>query len=223
MGINTGSLFQPYYQNVNNKGVKDLQVKRCLSALCFLFVMMGFIAVPTNGAYAEKEYTIKTFDYVTVDGKDVDSSVKMNSISNKDIQVTMVLPKQNKEGNWLAYGFTSREALNAFIEKDKQRLQNKITMMGSGACCTDFYEAKNKGGQYIYWRDGFKNLPSNWNDRISSLSTASPSSSYSTTLWEHTSSQGYGKGVSFRHSDWYGKTANMASDWDNKASAIEIK
>jgi hypothetical protein len=147
----------------------------------------------------------------------------MNSISNKDIKVTMVLPKQNKEGAWLAYGFTSREALNAFIEKDKQRLQNKVTTMGSGACCTDFYESKNKGGQYIYWRDGFKNLPSSWNDRISSLSTASPSSSYSTTLWEHTSSQGYGKGVSFRHSDWYGKTANMASDWDNKASAIEIK
>ncbi|MGB8272789.1 MAG: hypothetical protein WCE77_24345, partial [Priestia megaterium] len=159
---------------------------------------MGFTTGPANGAYAEKDYTIKTFDYVTVDGKDVDSQGKMNSISNKGIKVTMVLPKQNKDGAWLAYGFTSREALNAFIEKDKQRLQNKVTTMGSGACCTDFYESKNKGGQYIYWRDGFKNLPSSWNDRISSLSTASPSSSYSTTLWEHTSSQGYGKGVSFR-------------------------
>ncbi|MGC9935018.1 hypothetical protein SJX94_29035 [Priestia aryabhattai] len=184
---------------------------------------MGFIPESTGAAYAEKEYTIKSYHYLTVDGKDVNSQTKANNISDTDIKVTMVLPKQNKNGDWLAYGFTSREALNAFIEKDKQKLQNKVTMMGSGACCTDFYESKNKGGQYIYWRDGFKNLPSSWNDRISSLSTASPSSSYSTTLWEHTSSQGYGKGVSFRHSDWYGKTANMASDWDNKASAIEIK
>ncbi|MDQ0859626.1 hypothetical protein QFZ72_003105 [Bacillus sp. V2I10] len=169
------------------------------------------------------DYTIESFHYLTVDGKDVDSQVKVNNTSNKDIKVTMVLPKQNKNGDWLAYGFTSRETLQAFIEKDKQRLQNKVEIMGSGPCCTDFYEYKNKGGQYIYWRDGFTNLSSRWNDRISSLSTASPSSSYSTTLWEHTSYQGYGRGVLFRHSDWYGKTANMASDWDNKASAIEIK
>jgi hypothetical protein len=200
-----------------------LRVKLCLSALCCLFAVMGFIPVSTGAAYAEKEYTIKSYYYLTVDGKDVNSQAKVNTVSDTDIKVTMVLPKQNKNGDWLAYGFTSREALNAFIEKDKQKLQNKVNMMGSGSCCTDFYESKNKGGQYIYWRDGFKNLPSSWNDRISSLSTASPSSSYSTTLWEHTSSQGYGKGVSFRHSDWYGKTANMASDWDNKASAIEIK
>ncbi|WP_426660606.1 hypothetical protein [Priestia aryabhattai] len=200
-----------------------MRVKLWLSTLCFLFAVMGFIPESTGAAYAEKEYTIKSYHYLTVDGKDVNSQTKANNISDTDIKVTMVLPKQNKNGDWLAYGFTSREALNAFIEKDKQKLQNKVTMMGSGACCTDFYESKNKGGQYIYWRDGFKNLPSSWNDRISSLSTASPSSSYSTTLWEHTSSQGYGKGVSFRHSDWYGKTANMASDWDNKASAIEIK
>ncbi|MGO1101993.1 hypothetical protein [Priestia megaterium] len=200
-----------------------MRVKLCLSALCCLFAVMGFIPVSTGAAYAEKEYTIKSYHYLTVDGKDVNSQAKVNTVSDTDIKVTMVLPKQNKNGDWLAYGFTSREALNAFIEKDKQKLQNKVNMMGSGSCCTDFYESKNKGGQYIYWRDGFKNLPSSWNDRISSLSTASPSSSYSTTLWEHTSSQGYGKGVSFRHSDWYGKTANMASDWDNKASAIEIK
>ncbi len=200
-----------------------MRVKLCLSALCCLLAVMGFIPVSTGAAYAEKEYTINSYHYLTVDGKDVNFQAKANNIADTDIKVTMVLPKQNKNGDWLAYGFTSREALNAFIEKDKQKLQNKVNMMGSGSCCTDFYESKNKGGQYIYWRDGFKNLPSSWNDRISSLSTASPSSSYSTTLWEHTSSQGYGKGVSFRHSDWYGKTANMASDWDNKASAIEIK
>ncbi|MGG3572997.1 hypothetical protein ABES25_02640 [Bacillus gobiensis] len=173
------------------------------------------------------EYTIKSFHYLTVDGQDVDSQFKVNNTSNNDIQVTMVLPKQNKNGDFLAYGFTSREKLEAFIEKDKQRLQNNPTtnanIMGSGPCCTDFYEYKYKGGQYIYWRSGFTNLSSSWNDRISSLSTASPSYSYSTTLWEHTSYQGYGRGVLFRHSDWYGKTANLASDWDNKASAIQIK
>jgi hypothetical protein len=168
------------------------------------------------------EYTIKSFHYLTVDGKDVDSQATVNNKSNNDIKVTMVLPKQNKKGDWLAYGFTSRETLQAFIEKDKQRLQNKVEIMGSGPCCTDFYEYKYKGGQYIYWRDGFKNLPSSWNDRISSLSTASPSYSYSTTLWEHTSYHGYGRGVMFRHYQWYGITANLASDWDNKASAIDI-
>lgn len=205
-------------------GVEKLRIKLCLSVIiCCLFVAMGFTPVSKAETNAEKDYTIKSFHYLNVDGKDVDSQAKVSNISNKEIKVTMVLPKQNKEGDWLAYGFTSRETLLAFIEKDKQRLQNKVTTMGSGSCCTDFYEYKYKGGNYIYWRDGFTNLSSSWNDRISSLSTASPSSSYSTTLWEHTSSQGYGKGVSFRHSDWYGKTANMASDWDNKASAIEIK
>lgn len=195
--------------------------KLVVGALAAGFALTGGFG--TVSASAENDYTIESFHYVTVDGKNVDSLAKVNNQSNEDVQITMVLPKQNKKGDWLAYGFTSREALNAFIEKDKQRLQNKVEALGSGTCCTDFYENKNKGGEYIYWRDGFKNLPSSWNDRISSVSTASPSSSYSTTLWEHTSSQGYGKGVLFRHSDWYGKTANLASDWDNKASAIEIK
>lgn len=29
--------------------------------------------------------------------------------------------------------------------------------------------------------------------------------------------------VLFRHSDWYGKTANLAADWNDITSAIEIK
>ncbi|MDU0072831.1 hypothetical protein N1I81_11055 [Bacillus sp. FSL M8-0052] len=190
-----------------------------VAAACFI----SALPASTVSAKERNDYTIESFHYVTVDGKDVDSQINMSNKADKDIKVTMVLPEQNQAGDWLAYGFTSRKSLQAFIEKDKQRLQDKFKITGSGPCCTDFYEYKNKGGQYIYWRDGFKNLPSSWNDRISSLSTASPSSSYSTTLWEHTSTQGYGKGVLFRHSDWYGKTANMASDWDNKASAIEIK
>jgi hypothetical protein len=181
---------------------------------------------------AEKDYTIESFQYLTVDGKDVNSLATVSSKSNENIKITMVLPKQNKKGDWLARGFTSEETFQAFIEKDKQKdkqrlknkvEQNEVEIMASGPCCTDFYEYKNKGGQYIYWRDGFTNLTSSWNDRISSISTASPSYSYMTILWEHTSSQGKGKGVSFKHSDWYGKTANMASDWDNRASAIEIR
>lgn len=135
----------------------------------------------------------------------------------------MVLPEQNENGDWLAYGFTSRETLDAYIEKDKKVLKNKINPLGSGAGSTDFYEHINKGGQYIYWSSGFKNLPSSWNDRISSVSTASPSASYSTTLWEHTSTQGYGKGVVFKHADWYGKTANLAPEWNDKTSAIDVK
>ncbi|MBM7588091.1 hypothetical protein JOC86_004666 [Bacillus pakistanensis] len=206
-------------------------MKKLLSGLVtmLVFVLVASTASASSNTVVnlksevEKEYTIKSFDYLAVDGKVVDSKTIVNNKSNSnDIKVTMVLPKKNKNGDWLAYGFTSRESLQAFIEKDKQRLQNNVEIMGSGTCCTDFYEYKNKGGQYIYWRDGFKNLPSSWNDRISSLSTASPSASYSTTLWEHTSYQGYGRGVFFRHSDWWGKTANLAWDWNNEASAIEI-
>jgi hypothetical protein len=203
-----------------------LREKFSLFMIGLLVIAMGFTPVTAGAATAtfeENDYTIKSFHYLTVDGNDIDSQAKVNQSSDNDIIVTMVLPKQNKEGDWLAYGFTSMETLEAFIEKDKMRLQNKIDTMGTGSCCTDFYEHKNKGGKYIYWRSGIKNLPSSWNDRISSLSTASPSASYSTTLWQHTSSQGYGKGVLFRHSDWYGKTANMASDWNDRASAIQIK
>ncbi|MFD0769681.1 hypothetical protein ACFQZ1_12730 [Bacillus sp. CGMCC 1.60114] len=195
--------------------------KLVVGALAAGFALTGGLG--TISASAEKDNTIKSFDYLTVDGKNVDSLAKVNNKSNEDIQITMVLPKQNKKGDWLAYGFTSRETLEAFIEKDKQRLKNQINPLGSGPGSTDFYEHINKGGQYIYWSYGFKDLPSSWNDRISSISTASPSASYSTTLWEHTSSQGYGKGVLFRHSDWYGKTANLAADWNDITSAIEIK
>ncbi|KEK21711.1 hypothetical protein [Bacillus gaemokensis] len=186
------------------------------------FALTGGLGTVSASA-AEKDYTIKSFDYVTVDEKNVDSFAQLSNQSKEDIQITMVLPKQNKNGDWLAYGFTSKETMDAFIEKDKQRLKNQINPLGSGAGSTDFYEHKDKGGQYIYWSSGFKNLSSTWNDRISSVSTASPSASYSTTLWEHTSTQGYGKGVLFRHSDWYGKTANLAADWNDITSAIEIK
>ncbi|CAM3983806.1 MULTISPECIES: hypothetical protein [Bacillus] len=184
------------------------------------FALTGGLGVVSA---AEKDNTIKSFDYLKVDEKNVNSFAKLSDQSKKDIQITMVLPKQNENGDWLAYGFTSRETLDAFIEKDKKALKNQINPLGSGAGSTDFYEHKDKGGQYIYWSSGFKNLPSSWNDRISSVSTASPSASYSTTLWEHTSTQGYGKGVFFRHSDWYGKTANLAADWNDITSAIEIK
>ncbi|PDY67414.1 hypothetical protein CN478_05870 [Bacillus cereus] len=165
----------------------------------------------------------KSFDYLKVDEQNVNSFAKLNDQDKKNIQITMVLPEQNENRDWLAYGFTSRETLDAYIEKDKKAIKNKINPLGSGAGSTDFYEHKDKGGQYIYWSSGFKNLPSSWNDRISSVSTASPSASYSTTLWEHTSTQGYGKGVLFKHADWYGKTANLAADWNDITSAIEIK
>ncbi|EJQ91744.1 hypothetical protein [Bacillus cereus] len=195
--------------------------KLVVGALATGVVLTGGLG--TISASAEKDHTIKSFDYVTVDGKNVDSLTKLNNNSNEDVKITMVLPKQNTNGDWLAYGFTSRESLEAFIEKDKQRLKNELNPLGSGGSgpgSTDFYEHKNKGGQYFSWSYGFKNLPSSWNDRISAVSTASPSASYSTTLWEHTSTQGYGKGISFRHSDWYGITANLAED---TTSAIEIK
>ncbi|MDR4347104.1 hypothetical protein FOR87_28680, partial [Bacillus anthracis] len=160
-------------------------------------LVAGFALTGGLGAVSaeEKGNTIKSFDYLKVDEQNVNSFAKLSDQEKKDIQITMVLPEQNENGDWLAYGFTSRETLDAYIEKDKKVLKNKINPLGSGAGSTDFYEHINKGGQYIYWSSGFKNLPSSWNDRISSVSTASPSASYSTTLWEHTSTQGYGKGV----------------------------
>ena len=202
--------------------------KLVVGALAAGFAITGGLG--TVSASTEKDYTIKSFDYVTVDEKNVDTLTKVNNLSNKDIKVTIVLPKQNDKGDWLAYGFTSKEALDAFIEKDKHSFKNTtqpqhenvIKPLGSGSGSTDFYEHANKGGQYIYWSSGFTNLSSSWNYRISSLSTASPSASYATTLWEHTSSQGYGQGVLFRHYEWYGKTANMDAFWNDRASAIEI-
>lgn len=40
----------------------------------------------------------------------------------------MVLPEQNENGDWLAYGFTSRETLDAYIEKDKKHLKIKLIL-----------------------------------------------------------------------------------------------
>lgn len=188
----------------------------------FSFSNVSFAAEDKQG----NDSTNKSFHYLTVDEQEVDSEVKVNNTSNKNITATIVLPKQNKNGDWLAYGFTSEEKLQAFIEKDKQRLQNKVTtnanIMASGPCCTDFYEYANKGGQYIYWRDGITNLSSTWTNRISSISTASPAYSYATVLYDYYYGQGGGS-ISFRHSEWYGKTANLSNwGWDNRTSAIRI-
>ncbi|EJR23009.1 hypothetical protein [Bacillus cereus] len=174
-------------------------------------------------ASTEKDYSITSFEYVTVDEKTVDSFNKLSAPLKEDIKITLVLPKQNQNGDWLSYGFSSKESLESFIEKDKQRLNNTITPLGvggSGPNSTDFYEHANKGGEYFSHSSGFKNLPPSWQNRISSISTASPTASYSTTLWEHTSTEGYGKGVVFKHADWYGKTVNLN---DFAISAIDVK
>ena len=42
------------------------------------------------------------------------------------------------------------------ILKRIKTIKNKINPLGSGAGSTDFYEHKDKGGQYIYWSSGFK-------------------------------------------------------------------
>ncbi|MDA2330726.1 hypothetical protein PDN49_23005 [Bacillus cereus] len=174
-------------------------------------------------ASTEKHYSITSFEYVTVDEKTVDSFNKLSAPLKEDIKITLVLPKQNQNGDWLSYGFSSKESLESFIEKDKQRLNNTITPLGvggSGPNSTDFYEHANKGGEYFSHSSGFKNLPPSWQNRISSISTASPTASYSTTLWEHTSTEGYGKGVVFKHADWYGKTVNLN---DFAISAVDVK
>ncbi|KOS27191.1 hypothetical protein ADK18_16315 [Bacillus anthracis] len=187
-------------------------------AVFSLTVGLGSVCAST-----EKGYSITSFDYLTVDEQTVDSFAKLGAPSKEDIQITLVLPEQNENGDWLSYGFSSRESLDSFIEKDKQVFNHTITpfgVEGSGAGSTDFYERINQGGEYFSLSSGFKNLSSSWHDRISSVSTASPSASYSTTLWERTSTEGYGKGVVFKHADWYGKTANLAAI---ATSAVEVK
>lgn len=91
---------------------------------------------------------------------------------------------------------------------------------GSGPGSTDFYKRTNQGSEYFSLSSGYKNLSPSWQNQISSVSTASPTASYSTTLWERTSTEGYGKGVVFKHADWYGKTANLAAI---PTSAVEVK
>ncbi|MBG9481122.1 hypothetical protein ABE52_02785, partial [Bacillus thuringiensis] len=39
-------------------------------------------------------------------------------------------------------------------------------------------------------------------------------------LWERTSTEGYGKGVVFKHADWYGQIANLNNF---PTSAVEVK
>ncbi|MDA1544284.1 hypothetical protein [Bacillus cereus group sp. TH253LC] len=187
-------------------------------AISSLTLGLGSVSAST-----EKDYSITSFEYVTVDEKTVDSFNKFGAPSKEDIKITLVLPKQNQNGEWLSYGFSSKESLESFIKKDKQRLNHTITPLGvggSGPNSTDFYEHANKGGEYFSVSSGFKNLPPSWQNRISSVSTAFPTASYSTTLWEHTSTEGYGKGVVFKHADWYGKTVNLH---DFAISAVDVK
>ncbi|MGF2772261.1 hypothetical protein [Bacillus cereus] len=179
---------------------------------------MGLVSAST-----EKDYTISSFEYVTVDEKTVDSFNKLSAPLNEDVKITLVLPKQNQNGDWLSYGFSSKESLEAFIEKDKQRLNNLITPLGvggSGPGSTDFYKRTNQGSEYFSLSSGYKNLSASWQNQIVSVRTASPTASYSTTLWEHTSTEGYGKGVVFKHADWYGQIANLNNF---PTSAVEVK
>ncbi|AEA16912.1 MULTISPECIES: hypothetical protein [Bacillus] len=179
---------------------------------------MGLVSAST-----EKDYTISSFEYVTVDEKTVDSFNKLSAPLNEDVKITLVLPKQNQNGDWLSYGFSSKESLEAFIEKDKQRLNNSITPLGvggSGPGSTDFYKRTNQGSEYFSLSSGYKNLSASWQNQIVSVRTASPTASYSTTLWERTSTEGYGKGVVFKHADWYGQIANLNNF---PTSAVEVK
>ncbi|ARZ63406.1 MULTISPECIES: hypothetical protein [Bacillus cereus group] len=187
-------------------------------AILSLTVGLGSVSAST-----EKDYSITSFEYVTVDEKTVDSFNQLDAPSKEDIKITLVLPKQNQNGDWLSYGFSSKESLESFIEKDKQRLNHTITPLGvegSGPGSTDFYKRTNQGSEYFSLSSGYKNLSPSWQNQISSVSTASPTASYSTTLWERTSTEGYGKGVVFKHADWYGKTANLAAI---PTSAVEVK
>lgn len=179
---------------------------------------MGLVSAST-----EKDYTISSFEYVTVDEKTVDSFNKLSAPLNEDVKITLVLPKQNQNGDWLSYGFSSKESLEAFIEKDKHRLNNSITPLGvggSGPGSTDFYKRTNQGSEYFSLSSGYKNLSASWQNQIVSVRTASPTASYSTTLWERTSTEGYGKGVVFKHADWYGQIANLNNF---PTSAVEVK
>ena len=63
-----------------------------------------------------------------MDEQHVNSFAKLNDQDKKNIQITMVLPEQNENGDWLAYGFTSRETLDAYIEKDKKQLKIKLIL-----------------------------------------------------------------------------------------------
>ena len=105
------------------------------------FALTGGLGVASA---EEKGNTIKSFDYLKVDEQNVNSLTKLSDQDKKDIQITMVLPEQNENGDWLAYGFTSRETLDAYIEKDKKVLKNKINPLGSGAGSTDFMNIKIK-------------------------------------------------------------------------------
>ncbi len=91
---------------------------------------------------------------------------------------------------------------------------------GSGPGSTDFYKRTNQGSEYFSLSSGYKNLSASWQNQIVSVRTAAPTASYSTTLWERTSTDGYGKGVVFKHADWYGQTANLNNF---PTSAVEVK
>ena len=105
------------------------------------FALTGGLGVASA---EEKGNTIKSFDYLKVDEQNVNSLTKLSDQDKKDIQITMVLPEQNENGDWLAYGFTSRETLDAYIEKDKKYLKIKLILLGSGAGSTDFMNIKIK-------------------------------------------------------------------------------
>lgn len=89
------------------------------------FALTGGLGVASA---EEKGNTIKSFDYLKVDEQNVNSLTKLSDQDKKDIQITMVLPEQNENGDWLAYGFTSRETLDAYIEKDKKYLKIKLIL-----------------------------------------------------------------------------------------------
>ena len=80
-------------------------------AISSLTVGLGSVSAST-----EKGYSITSFEYVTVDEK-TDSFNKLDAPSKEDIKITLVLPKQNQNGNWLSYGFSTKESLESFIKK----------------------------------------------------------------------------------------------------------
>ena len=125
-------------------------------------------------ASTEKDYSISSFEYVTVDEKTVDSFNKLGAPSKEDVKITVVLPKQNQNGDWLSYGFSNKESLDSFIEKDKQRLNNTINplVLEEHLIVQISMNMQIKVAS-IFLLVAVLKFASNWQNRISSVSTAS--------------------------------------------------
>lgn len=195
----------------------------------YSLMITAAFAFLTIFSFSNVSFAAEESQYNLIDGKQV-------STNENDANVQHVYYTGDENGNEVRLGFTTQQQFDDYINNEKKlekesNVDGDFQTLGTGASNTDFYTGSNKtGNPYLFVAVGYA-LPSlttydggYWNDKISSISTASTGRTY---LYQHTYKGG--GSIGFNNAYYWGKTINLSNykfsngvSADNNASSVYV-